>query len=623
MDRDHIIGHDEWQNPAWTNWMAINYPQINTTCNNHTDPGPYWNWTYFMNLISGSNGVSGTFWDATNSSGVVTGGTWDNFSTNWNPLANGSAPRGTWVGPNMAVFCAGTSFLSAYTVTISETQIVTGVLVSNGNPTFTGGGLAFEGTNAYYTNYVGAGLTATYDTTFTGTGAPDKWGPGTAVYNTAAAVLGSAYFTLNQGTIAIGNNSAFGPNHFILGDSTGANVVTLKSASTTAYVISNPVTVDATNFILDSGGGLTLSGPVNLGTVARTATVNNSSTFSGALTNSASLTKAGTGALTFSGTTTNTYGATVVSAGTLILGKANTNSAIPAAGVTINSGGTLQSAAANQINDTAPMTLAGGTWLTGGFNELLGTLKLTASSTINLGAAGVVKFAASGGVAWTGSAMLSITAWNGLANGGGLSQLFAGANSSGLTVAQLNQIQFVNPLGLSGNFAAKILSSGEVVPAFSPPSFVGQPQPQVAVAGSNVTFTATASGTSPLSYQWKFGASGIAGATNSWMTLTNVAVNQSGAYSVVVTNIAGTNASNPAQLAVYATAAATLGLSSAPVNGSFSFGVSGVPGYSYVIQSSTNLVDWVLRETNITPFIFTDTNAVNPSEFYRALYSPQ
>lgn len=50
-DRNHIIGHDEWQNPAWTAWMATNWPAIDTTCNDHTDPGQYWNWTHFMQLL--------------------------------------------------------------------------------------------------------------------------------------------------------------------------------------------------------------------------------------------------------------------------------------------------------------------------------------------------------------------------------------------------------------------------------------------------------------------------------------------------------------------------------------------------------------------------------------------
>ena len=51
IDRHHIVGHNEWQNPAWTSWMASNWPQIDTTCNNHTDPGQYWDWTHFMDLI--------------------------------------------------------------------------------------------------------------------------------------------------------------------------------------------------------------------------------------------------------------------------------------------------------------------------------------------------------------------------------------------------------------------------------------------------------------------------------------------------------------------------------------------------------------------------------------------
>jgi hypothetical protein len=51
MDRNHIVGHNEWQNAAWTSWMSTNWPQIDTTCNDHTDPGKYWNWTHFMQLI--------------------------------------------------------------------------------------------------------------------------------------------------------------------------------------------------------------------------------------------------------------------------------------------------------------------------------------------------------------------------------------------------------------------------------------------------------------------------------------------------------------------------------------------------------------------------------------------
>lgn len=50
-DRQHIIGHNEWQNASWKSWMATHWPEIDTSCNNHTDPGQYWDWTGFMNLV--------------------------------------------------------------------------------------------------------------------------------------------------------------------------------------------------------------------------------------------------------------------------------------------------------------------------------------------------------------------------------------------------------------------------------------------------------------------------------------------------------------------------------------------------------------------------------------------
>jgi hypothetical protein len=53
-DRNHIVAHGEWQNAAWTSWMSTNFPQIDTTCNNHTDPGVNWNWTHYMQLVIGA-----------------------------------------------------------------------------------------------------------------------------------------------------------------------------------------------------------------------------------------------------------------------------------------------------------------------------------------------------------------------------------------------------------------------------------------------------------------------------------------------------------------------------------------------------------------------------------------
>lgn len=52
-DRNHIVGHGEWQNAAWVNWCIANLG-FDPRCNSHTDPGPYWDWNGFMERINGS-----------------------------------------------------------------------------------------------------------------------------------------------------------------------------------------------------------------------------------------------------------------------------------------------------------------------------------------------------------------------------------------------------------------------------------------------------------------------------------------------------------------------------------------------------------------------------------------
>ena len=61
-------------------------------------------------------------------------------------------------------------------------------------------------------------------------------------------------------------------------------------------------------------------------------------------------------------------------------------------------------------------------------------------------------------------------------------------------------------------------------------------------------------------------------------------------------------------------------------NGQFSMTINGETGPDYIIQVSTNLVDWQSLSTNsppIVPFLFTDTNAAAfPVKFYRVLLGP-
>ena len=67
-------------------------------------------------------------------------------------------------------------------------------------------------------------------------------------------------------------------------------------------------------------------------------------------------------------------------------------------------------------------------------------------------------------------------------------------------------------------------------------------------------------------------------------------------------------------------AAAIMGLPLLASNG-VSINVTGVRGYAYVIEASTDMVNWVELQTNVSPLSFTDTNASKyPKRFYRAVY---
>jgi hypothetical protein len=94
--------------------------------------------------------------------------------------------------------------------------------------------------------------------------------------------------------------------------------------------------------------------------------------------------------------------------------------------------------------------------------EQLGRFILASNATIDLaGSASKLSFANSSDETWDGSSTLVVSDWNGNPSGGGAEQLKFGSDQSGLTPAQLNQIQF--QVG-TNSYSAKILYTGEVVP---------------------------------------------------------------------------------------------------------------------------------------------------------------
>lgn len=91
------------------------------------------------------------------------------------------------------------------------------------------------------------------------------------------------------------------------------------------------------------------------------------------------------------------------------------------------------------------------------------------------------------------------------------------------------------------------------VTVVNPPAISAQPASASQCAGSNVSFSVTASVTNgSMSYQWSKNGVNIAGATSSSLSLSNILGSDAGSYAVVVTGMGGTTTSNAATLTVNA-----------------------------------------------------------------------
>ena len=86
-----------------------------------------------------------------------------------------------------------------------------------------------------------------------------------------------------------------------------------------------------------------------------------------------------------------------------------------------------------------------------------------------------------------------------------------------------------------------------------PPTITAQPASLTVSVGQNASFTVTAAGTATLSYQWRKGGVDLTGATNAFLTLSNVQTNQAGIYAVAITNAYGSVTSSNAALTVLPT----------------------------------------------------------------------
>ena len=200
----------------------------------------------------------------------------------------------------------------------------------------------------------------------------------------------------------------------------------------------------------------------------------------------------------------------------------------------------------------------------------------------------------------------------------------SGSTSSALALSNVQTNDAGSYSVVVTNLAGSVTSVVATLTVIVPPGITTQPQNQTVVLGQNAAFSVVASGTAPLSYQWRFNGTALSGSTSSALALSNVQTNDAGSYSVVVTNLAGSVASVVATLTV-TTPVLILSLSGVEgmASNGFTFHLSVPVGCTYIILASTNLQDWTPICTNVAATgseVLTDTAATNYSRrFYKAL----
>jgi hypothetical protein len=177
------------------------------------------------------------------------------------------------------------------------------------------------------------------------------------------------------------------------------------------------------------------------------------------------------------------------------------------------------------------------------------------------------------------------------------------------------------------NAGGSAISSKAYLNSGPPPSITIQPASQNVVRGQNVSLSVLASSTLPLTYQWYLGGSKLGGSsTGTNLVLKNVSSANDGTYSVVVSCTYGSVTSAVATVIV---TNPVIELSAAPTAGmgmtssGFTFQFSVPVGQTYVVQTSSDLLNWVSAYTNIAAsasVAITDAEATGiPKRYYRVM----
>lgn len=120
----------------------------------------------------------------------------------------------------------------------------------------------------------------------------------------------------------------------------------------------------------------------------------------------------------------------------------------------------------------------------------------------------------------------------------------------GSAQAGVYKLQVSNPAGSAISAGQRLTVNTSGPPSVVAPTIVTPPAPVAVNAGNTAAFAVAATGTGPLSYQWRKNGAAITGATSTVYWIPAAASQDAGAYSVVVTNSAGSATSPEAGLTV-------------------------------------------------------------------------
>jgi len=162
----------------------------------------------------------------------------------------------------------------------------------------------------------------------------------------------------------------------------------------------------------------------------------------------------------------------------------------------------------------------------------------------------------------------------------------SGANGTNLTISSLVIADTGNYDVVVTNEYSAVTSQVATLSVLLPVTLTAPPQSIAVIVGSNTVFTVTASGSEPLSYQWRRNGTNlvdggrVTGSTSNVLTIATTRTSDAAGYSVVVSNLVGSVTSSVATLTVLVPASIT--------SGSTASGKQGV-SFSYTITASGTL----------------------------------